>query len=1098
MAADPVRIAYQIRFGEDFELDLRSYELRRAGRVRKLERIPKELLILLIEKRGQLVTRDEIVERIWGKDVFLDTDNSINAAIRKIRQVLKDDPEQPHFVQTITGRGYRFIAPVVEVSPSIGLPAKVEQPLEAKNLEGKKVSHYRILEVVGGGGMGVVYKAEDLKLGRKVAVKFLPSEMTGDARAFERLEREARAASALEHPNICPIYELGEHEGQPFIVMQLLEGQTLQERIESGCQLKKPLPIDEVLGFGLQMVAGLEAAHQKGIIHRDIKPANIFITSRNEVKILDFGLAKTVEKDFADTRPREPASAEISAVAPTSIASNLRLTRTGITVGTAHYMSPEQVRGEKLDARTDLFSFGLVLYEMVTSQRAFPGDTAAVVYDAILHRAPQPIPQLTSEVVPGLEPIISKALDKDRNLRYQSAGEIRTDLQRVMAASGLSSPTVAFDHAKPVKTSQPRPRKRWRILTPVLVLMAAALVSGGFYYRSVKLNRLTDKDTIVVADFVNSTGDVVFDATLKQALAIALRQSPFLNILPDSKVSETLKLMTYPENTPVTASVAREVCQRTGSKAYVAGNITRLGSEYVIGLTAINCQDGETLSQQQVTSEVREKVIPMLGAAAAKLRSNLGESLATVQKFDVSLPQATTASLDALKEYSLGNQIEIEKGPTAAVPHYEKAVALDPQFASAYGRLAASYFDAGEDSLAAISATKAYELRDRVSERERLQITAHYHTMVTGNLEKAAEAYELLADTYPRLSSVHGALGYTYVQLGRNDKFLAESQVALRLNPGVREYGHLIPAHMVLGQLEEAKTALAQSQSHFSILPEDHTNRYLIAFLEHDNATMDREVAWAAGKPGVQDLMLYYESCTNGYFGRLKKARDLSQLASNSALAGGEKETAASYQADEALREALFGNAPEAKRRAATALAASNSREVQVASALAYAFVGEISPAQRIAANLAKQFPEGSVVQLNYLPAIRGKIALSSGNPNRALELLETAQPYELGYPGQTILINLYPIYVRGEAYLAARNGPAAVAEFQKILNHPGIALNQAIAALALLQLGRAQVLAGNQDKARAAYQDFFALWRDADPDIPIFHQAKAEWTKLN
>ena len=498
-------------------------------------------------------------------------------------------------------------------------------------------------------------------------------------------------------------------------------------------------------------------------------------------------------------------------------------------MGTAHYMSPEQVRGEKLDARTDLFSFGLVLYEMATSQRAFPGDTAAVVYDAILHRAPQPIPAH------------GRTLDRGWNrLSVRRSIKIVICGIRVQARCG---PTYYALWLRVVRRRQPwlltmrsqsrssaPSSKRWRILTPVLVLMAAALVSGGFYYRSVKLNRLTDKDTIVVADFVNSTGDVVFDATLKQALAIALRQSPFLNILPDSKVSETLKLMTYPENTPVTASVAREVCQRTGSKAYVAGNITRLGSEYVIGLTAINCEDGETLSQQQVTSEVREKVIPMLGAAAAKLRSNLGESLATVQKFDVSLPQATTASLDALKEYSLGNQIEIEKGPTAAVPHYEKAVALDPQFASAYGRLAASYFDAGEDSLAAISATKAYELRDRVSERERLQITAHYHTMVTGNLEKAAEAYELLADTYPRLASAHGSLGYTYVQLGRNDKFLAESQLALHLNPGVREYGHLIAAHMVLGQLEEAKTALAQSQSHFSILPEDRYQPVLDRF----------------------------------------------------------------------------------------------------------------------------------------------------------------------------------------------------------------------------------------------------------------------------
>jgi eukaryotic-like serine/threonine-protein kinase len=1115
MASDPVRITDQLRFGEDFELDLRAYELRRAGRVLKLERIPMELLLLLIEKRGQLVTRDQIIERIWGKDVFLDTDNSINAAIRKIRQVLKDDSEQPRFVQTITGRGYRFIAAVVEIMPARAPGAAQPHTPSANGLAGQKISHYRILQVLGGGGMGVVYKAEDLKLGRKVAVKFLPAEMAGDPKAFERLECEARAASTLEHPNICPIYELGEHAGQPFIVMQLLDGQTLQDRIETSAVLRKPLPVNEILDLALQIVGGLEAAHEKGIIHRDIKPANIFITNRGEAKILDFGLAKVVEKDLGNYQPQDrPASASDSVpAAATAPFSNLRLTRTGAFLGTAYYMSPEQVLGEKLDARTDLFSLGLVLYEMATCKRAFHGKTADEIRDAVLHRPARPVRQRNPELPSGLEQIIARALEKDRNLRYQSAADIRADLQQLRLDSqpghteGNSSaaevatgvPTRLSQILSPQPAAVPHPPLlRWQVLIPALIGVAA-LIAGGLYWRSHRAAKLTETDTIVLADFANSTGDSVFDDALKQALAVALRQSPFLNILPHSKVSEALKLMTLPENTPLTTAVARELCQRTASKAYVAGNIALLGRQYVIGLSAVNCQDGETLAQQQVTAEAREKVIPKLGAAAAQLRSNLGESLATVQKFDTPLPQATTGSLDALKEYSLGNQIENQKGPTAAIPHYEKAVALDPQFAGAYSSLAASYFDVGEDSLAAVNATRAYELRDRVSERERLQFTSFYHTMVTGNIEKAAQAYELLADSYPRLSAPHFALGFIDVQLGRNDQFLAESQQALHLNPGVREYGHLAAAYMVLGRLNEAKAALAQSQSHFSILPVDHINRYLIAFLEHDNATMERETAWAAGKPGVEDSMLYYQSSTSGYFGELRKARELSQFASASAVAVGKKENAASYQADAALREALFGNASEARKQVTKAIAASSGHDVQVAAALTYALIGDVARAQLVAANLTKQFPENSGVQFNYLPAIRAQIALASGSPTRALEFLQAAQPYELGSPGQSLpLLSLYPIFVRGEAYLAARNGPAAIAEFQNILDHPGIALNQAIAALAHLQLGRAQALAGDKDKARAAYQEFLNLWKDADPEIPILKQARSEYANLH
>jgi eukaryotic-like serine/threonine-protein kinase len=1111
MSSDPVKVADQLRFGEDFELDLRAYELRRAGRILKLERIPMELLLLLVEKRGQLVTRDQIIERIWGKDVFLDTDNSINAAIRKIRQVLKDNPEQPRFVQTITGRGYRFIAPAVEVTPIVSAPPVEEPSPSIENLVGKKVSHYRILQVLGGGGMGVVYKAEDLKLGRKVAVKFLPAEMAGDTKAFERLEREARAASALEHPNICPIYELGEHEGQPFIVMQLLEGQTLQEKIDSASQQKK-VPTNEILDVALQIVTGLEAAHAKSIIHRDIKPANIFITLRGEVKVLDFGLAKIVEQDHASNLQagKQPALTETSASsAPTSAFTNPRLTRTGTTMGTAHYMSPEQVRSETLDARTDVFSFGLVLYEMATGRRAFPGETAAVVHDAILRQTPRPIHDLNPELAAGFGPIITKAIEKDRSLRYQTAADMRADLTRLKrdVESGHASAAVS-GKAIFTEASVSGQGKLWKI--GLLVLVVALLVAGGLYYRSrYQAKRLTEKDTVVLADFANSTGDPVFDDALKTALSVSLRQSPFLVMLSDSEVAKTLQLMTRPADTKLTSDVARELCQRAGSKAYIAGAIGNLGTEYVLGLKAVNCQSGDTLAQEQVTAASKEKVLDALGGAASALRSELGESLATVQKFDVPLQQATTPSLEALRAMSLGRKASNEKGDAAALPYHQRAIELDPNFAMAYTAVGADYSNLGQIERANEYYGKAFQLRARSSERERLAITADFYLNVTGELDKAAQTYQEEIESYPRSSVAYGNLGVVFALQGQYEKAVQATRRLLVLAPDQSSsYVNLADYALALQRFDEARQIIREQAPKLDDFT-FHDALYALAFLGADSAAMAEQQRWFASKPETENYGLALASDTEAYAGHLGKARELTKRAVDSAIRADGKETAAIFQDNAALREAAQGNSVEARQLAAQALKlAPASQGVESEAALAFAMASDIPRAESLAQDLGKRFPLDTQMQSLWLPAVQAQLALDRKNPVSALDIPQAASPLELG---QIVFVSnlscLYPVYVRGEAYLAAGQGSAATAEFQKILDHGGIVWNCWTGALARLGLARANALEARTSqgvdanaarvRALATYEDFLSRWKDADPDIPILKQAQAEYAKL-
>jgi serine/threonine protein kinase/DNA-binding winged helix-turn-helix (wHTH) protein/tetratricopeptide (TPR) repeat protein len=1101
-----------IRFADNLELDRRAYELRRSGEPLKLSRIPMELLLLLVERRGELVTRDEIVGRIWGKDVFLDTDNSINAAIRKLRQVLVDDPEKPQFIQTITGMGYRFIAAVMEVSlpePVLGavVPVVVKEPLrEDGYLLGKKVSHYRILQLLGGGGMGVVYSAEDLKLGRKVAIKFLPAEMASDAKALERLEGEARAASALEHPNICPIYELGEDEGQPFIVMQLLEGQTLQERIESA-EPRKSLPVNEVLDLALQITAGLEAAHEKCIIHRDIKPANIFITRRGEAKILDFGLARPLDdSELLNIASKEEAALNSS---PSAAFFSSRLTRTGTLIGTVHYMSPEQVRGETLDARTDLFSFGLVLYEMATGQRAFPGNTASVVHDGILHQQALPGRQVNPELPVELEQIITKALEKDRTLRYQSVTEARGDLQRVkrdsrsVPLSAVTSGPAAAVTARAVQLAT-----FWKIVVPVLLV--TTLIGGWFHYRSRQTKPLTDKDTIVLADFANGTGDGVFDDTLKQALSVALNQSPFLNVLSENKVAATLQMMSRLTGTKLTPDVARELCQRAGSKAYIAGSIASLGSQYVLGLKAENCQSGDLLAQEQVAASAKEKVLDALGEAAAKLRGELGESLATVQKFDVPLAEATTSSLEALKAYSLGNKAYREESSAAALPYHQHAIQLDPGFAMGYRALGDDYFGLGELERASEYFTKAFELREHTSEWEKLLITANYYSYVSGELDRAVQTYQEWMESYPRNYRAHLDLGNVYTSRGQYQMAAEAYRESLLLAPdNVDPYDDLVNSLLALQRFDEAREVIQQAPARKLDSDLLHNALYGLAFLRADSPAMAEQQRWFAGKPEFENEGLSLESDTEAYAGHLSKAQGLTKRSVDSAIRADSKENGAIWQENAALREAAFGNDPETRQAVAEGVKlAPKSQGVDVEAALALAIAGDTARAESMARDLNKRFPLDAQMQALWLSAIRAQLALDRKDPAGALNDLEVAGPIELGQISFVANIScLYPTYVRGEAYVAAGQASAAAAEFQKIIDHSGIVWNCWTGALAHLGLARAHALKSRKSqgadaaaarvRALSAYKDFLTLWKEADPDIPILKQAKAEYAKL-